>query len=79
MVKSIFLEKMERPLFAWVLSTGLISDLKSPTWSISGSDPIDGFTPFLSSGCGELHGITAVSIIGRLLNEFQSTKLPFPM
>jgi len=39
---------------AWILSTGSVSDINSPLMSISGSGPVDGLGPFLSSSHGEL-------------------------
>jgi len=52
-----------RATHAWVLSTGKVSDLTSDTLSIYGSGFVDGYVPHMSSTHGELHGVTALSII----------------
>jgi len=56
-----------RATHAWILSTGKVSDLTSDTLSISGSGFVDGYAPHMSSARGELHGVTALSIITDLL------------
>lgn len=61
---------------AWNISSGQLSDICSRNSSLSGSGLVDGLSTFLSSTRGELKGITAVTIMGHLLNDFQSTNLP---
>jgi hypothetical protein len=52
---------------AWVLSTGRASDLTSDNLSIYDYGFVDDSAPHMSSTCGELHGVTALSIITDLL------------
>jgi hypothetical protein len=56
-----------RATHAWILSSGKVSDLISDTLSIFGSGFVDGYAPHISSARGELHGVTALSIITDLL------------
>jgi hypothetical protein len=55
---------------AWIISTGLSSDITDETRHITGSGPVDGFIQNQSSSRGELQGITAVSIFSQLLLHF---------
>jgi len=55
---------------AWIISTGLPSDISDETRNITGNGPVDGFIHHQSSSRGELQGITAVSIFSQLLLHF---------
>jgi hypothetical protein len=62
--------KEGRSSHAWRISTGLVSDINNPLKHISGSGPVQGFHKYLSSTRGELQGITAITIISKLISEF---------
>jgi hypothetical protein len=47
-------------------------DLNDPDLTISGHGHVDGYIPNMSSGQGELHSITELSIIANFLSEFHS-------
>jgi len=54
--------KKRRATHAWILSSGM-ADIEDNNMHISGSGPVNGYIPDLSSGRGELHGITALTIM----------------
>lgn len=57
---------------AWVILSGEISDLETPNMTISGCGAVDGYPIHMSSGRGELHGITVLSIMTDVLYNFHS-------
>jgi hypothetical protein len=62
-----------RASHAWVVSTGTATDLCSSVMHLSGSGMVDGYHSNLSSTRAELTGLTALSIIIRLLSDFHSS------
>jgi len=56
-----------RATHAWIISTG---DESGKT--IFGSGPVDGLSPYLSSGRGEPHGLNAIFIMAHLLNVYHA-------
>jgi hypothetical protein len=59
---------------AWVISSGEVSDLETPNLHISGYVAVDGYSHHMSSGRGELHGITALSIMTDVLHNYHNFK-----
>jgi len=57
---------------AWIISSGNINDISNCNMHITGSRPVDGLPPFISSSRAELTGITAIAIITRIFLEFHS-------
>jgi len=62
--------KDNRSTHAWIISTRKISDIMDPLLHISGLGPVHGPSYYLSFGRGELQGITAITILSKLLSEF---------
>jgi len=58
---------------AWLLTSGETSDVEQDLYNISGSGPVDGFTPFMSSTWAELAGLTAISVVASLFLQVYSS------
>jgi hypothetical protein len=67
--------KNGRASHAWIISSGEVDLITDPTLTIFVSGLVDGYSPYISSTRAELTGITAISVIMKLLMEFQSSKL----
>jgi hypothetical protein len=65
--------KKGRASHAWVISSGALDDIADDELHISEHGPVDGYTLDMSSGRGEIHGITAMSKISQLLLHFHSS------
>jgi len=57
---------------AWVISSGQVSDLEALNMTITGCGAMDGYSTHMSSRRGELHGITALSIMTNVLYNFHN-------
>jgi hypothetical protein len=68
--------KEGRASHAWYVSTGKVEHLEDPSMHIKGCGPVDGLPALLSSFRGELNGITAASVISKLLLDFHSLRQP---
>jgi hypothetical protein len=60
-----------RAAHAWIISSANINDISNCNMHITGSGPVDGLPPFISSSRAELTGITAIAIITRNFLEFR--------
>jgi hypothetical protein len=58
--------KHDHASHAWIISSGDPSNIENPNIHKSGSGPVHGYYPNLSSARGELQGITALTIIFKL-------------
>lgn len=67
--------KKGRASHAWLLSSGNVNDITDDDLHISGQGPVDGYSLDMSSGSGEIHGITAMSIMFKLLLQFHCLQL----
>jgi len=52
-----------RATHAWLVSTRKATDLEHPNLTIRGGGHVDGYSPHMSSSRGELHSLTALSIM----------------
>ncbi len=59
-------KKGDKGTHTWIHSSGQINDIDDQDLNLSGSGPVDGHSPFSSSGCCELQGITALVIMAKL-------------
>jgi len=59
---------------AWILSSGKANDIMNPLMNISGSGPVHGAPQYLSSACGELQGITALTTVAKIFTEYFNTR-----
>ncbi len=58
---------------AWIISTDSIDDIGDDDLCIHGHGPVDGLAQYISSGRGELTGITALSIMTQLFLNYHSS------
>lgn len=65
--------------FAWILSSRKVEDILSPEMNISGQGIVDGIPTIMSSTRAELTGLTALSIIFRLLIDFHTSNANLTM
>jgi hypothetical protein len=68
--------KNGRATHAWIISSGNINDIEHPLMHISGSGSVHGATHYLSLSRGELQGITALTIIAKVIMEYFSSRIP---
>jgi hypothetical protein len=66
--------KNKRGTHAWILTSGAIEDMTDPEMHIFRIGPVDGPSSHMSSGRGELTGITALSIASKVFQNYHSTK-----
>jgi len=65
--------KNGRSTHAWVISTGQTSNFSDPYMHIKGAGAVHGHKKYLSSCRGELQGLTAITIIAKLISDYISS------
>jgi len=61
---------------AWILSSGDVDNISPPDLHIAGSGPVDGHSYEMPSTRGEIHEVTAMSIMAQLFLNFHSISTP---
>jgi hypothetical protein len=60
---------------SWIISSGDKDDIGNPLMNISGTGPVDGHSPYLSSTRGECQGQTAITVIANMFLKFHRSSV----